>query len=148
ASLEALKTDKNQAELFRAASDGVSLLAGYQADRKALVILSTGTARDSGYNEAQLEKAATDAGVKIYTVLFPEGGAANPYLQLLPLLADHTGGAFVQVTITGPAKSKGERIFDWGSFAKRLGPRMTEGGTVTTNLRGGTKGDVVEFNIT
>ena len=85
-----LKLEGQRTELFRTALEGLKALAGCQGYRQVLVILSDGDAEDdpAAYQRADVAKAATTAGVPIYTLGFGD----TIKLQILNRISEDTGG--------------------------------------------------------
>ena len=95
--LARIRSDGGVTELYKSAIDGVQALAGRQARRKFLVILSDGTANDSAYDETGLVKAARDGNVQVIAIGYAPDPRDTSQLQTLRKIADDTNGAYLEV---------------------------------------------------
>lgn len=113
-------------EFYRSIMDASRLLAKFEANRKALVVISDGMAEDRAYRHEDVIPLAQSAGVVIYGLGYAEKVAHTPSLQLLRRLADETGGPFATADIRKelPEELK-HQFFDY----------LDNGGAFTVDLK-------------
>lgn len=99
--VKAIRTVKQNTQIYKNALDVIARLAREKADRKALVILGDGTSDDpvGGYIPEQVVKAANDAKVTINALGYMAESADLPQFQILRRLADDTGGFRKEVRV-------------------------------------------------
>ncbi|MBF0584809.1 MAG: FHA domain-containing protein [Magnetococcales bacterium] len=113
-------------EFYRSIMDALRLLVKFEANRKALVVISDGMAEDRAYRHEDVVPLAQSAGVVIYGLGYAEKVAHTPSLQLLRRLADETGGPFAAADTRKelPEELK-HQFFDY----------LDNGGTFTVDLK-------------
>ncbi|MEM8750010.1 MAG: FHA domain-containing protein [Pseudomonadota bacterium] len=125
--LEDVKADGNATEFFATALQAIELLKQFDADRRALVIMSDGKVEDVAYSHADVVKAAREANVVIYGMGYAERSTETPDLQVLRRLAEDTNGPFASAVGQDDVPLEfSEDFFDY----------LQNGGTVTTPLEG------------
>lgn len=92
--VRAIRSVKQNTQIYKNALDAISRLGRESADRKALVILGDGTSDDpvGGYIPEQVVKAANDAKVTINALGYTAENVDLPQFQILRRLADDTSG--------------------------------------------------------
>ena len=97
AKLASIKAEGRATELYSSALAAIKdHLASFDADRKALVIMSDGKAEDTAYSHTDVVHAARQAGVVIYGMGYPERASDTPHIQILQRLAEDTDGPFAE----------------------------------------------------
>ncbi len=123
--LSDVKADGAATEFFATAIQGIKLLEQFDADRRALVIMSDGKAEDKAYKHEDVVNAARQAGVVIYGMGFAERASETPDLQVLQRLAEDTGGPMMRVA--GDEDIPIEFIEDFKDY-------LQNGGSVTADV--------------
>jgi hypothetical protein len=85
-------------ELYRAALSGIQILASEKADRRVLVIVSDGKSEDTAYGLGDVVNSASNNRVPIVAIGISERASESPSLQSLRVLAERTGGVFLDLS--------------------------------------------------
>ena len=128
AAVDDLATEGSSTELYRNTLEAVRLLGGYDARRRALILLSHGVADDRAYFHADVVRAAHEHGVALFGVGYaasPEEAAA---LQRLRRLAEETGGLYLAAARDRPLSELDAR------FAARALALLESGGRLSVDL--------------
>ena len=98
AALKGVKADGLRTYFFEAAIEASRQLAAFQADRRALFILSDGKIEDvkTTYDARALIAAARKAGVSVYGIGYSRSAVEPREFQNLRVPAKETGGRFVK----------------------------------------------------
>jgi len=136
--LSPITADGSATEFFATAIQAIRILKEFNADRKALVILSDGKAEDKAYDRGDVINAARKAGVVIYGIGFAEQSSETPNLQILKRLAEDTYGPFVS------AEPGDSNVPD--DFKKNFFSFLENGGEIKADLSKAT--GPVSVNIT
>ncbi|MFQ5660827.1 MAG: FHA domain-containing protein [Gammaproteobacteria bacterium] len=83
-------------ELYRNVIRAIAMMAGIEADRKAIFLFSDGQAEDKAYFHQDVIKAAREAGVIINGLGYPRSVSLSVALQTLRRLSEETGGLYVE----------------------------------------------------
>lgn len=139
AGLEPLKASGMATELYRVSIEAINVLAGTDAARKALVLLSDGRAEDTTFTIERVVEQARQAGVPIFAVGYAESASLTPHVQSLRRLAAETGGLFAE------AELGTRREPEW--FARDLFATLQSGGTAMADVSGLAPGAALEFEV-
>jgi len=90
-----LKATGKTTELYRNALEGLKLLQGYKAGRRALYLFSDGLAEDFSYHHEDVIKKALELDIPIVGVGYPRSVALSVGLQSLRKLAEDSGGYYI-----------------------------------------------------
>jgi len=90
---------KGQAtEFYKNILSAIEILKKNSATRKGLILMSDGKDEDKAYTQADVLKAAKDAGVVILGLGYSESQADSPYLQTIKRLSEETDGLYFDNT--------------------------------------------------
>jgi hypothetical protein len=126
-------------ELYRNAIEAMQVLAGLEAARKALVLISDGRAEDTTFTLEQVVARARELGVVIYGMGYAETPQATIHLQSLRRLAAETGGPFAELE-TGTRREP-------ETFAHDFSAHLLSGGVAVADLTGVAPGAPIEFEV-
>ena len=143
-----LKAVGQSTEFFRSVRDSIENLKAYEANRKALIIISDGKVEDQAYTLEDVKSVLEGTKIRILSVGVLERSSDSPYLQNLRKVSDTANGKFVQIDrknnqITGPFDfvDKGEKVYFqptnfYGDteITVRLGFEKSDYIDLTTNL--------------
>jgi pSer/pThr/pTyr-binding forkhead associated (FHA) protein len=126
-------------EMYRNSLAAIRLLSEFNADRKALVLLSDGLAEDRAYFHADVVAEARKHGITIDGLGYPRSVALSVGLQTLRRLAEETGGRYVEgdvryrldaTYLAAPFAS----LDDGGEMIVDAGPALDAGATGVVEL--------------
>lgn len=83
-------------ELYRNVIKAINILAGVDADRKAIYLFSDGQAEDTAYFNQDVIRAARKANVIIDSLGYPRSTALSVALQTIRRLSEESGGKYVE----------------------------------------------------
>jgi Mg-chelatase subunit ChlD len=126
-------------ELYRNAIEAMQVLAGVDAARKALVLISDGRAEDTTFTLEQVVARARELGVVIYGMGFAETPQGTIHLQSLRRLAAETGGPFAELE-AGTRREPEE-------FAHDFYAHLLSGGVAVADLANVPAGAAIDFEV-
>lgn len=139
ARLESVKASGMATELYRVSIEAIKLLAGTDAERRALVLLSDGRAEDTTFTLEQVVGEARQAGVAVFAAGYAESASLTPHVQSLRRLAAETGGVFAEAE---PGTRREPE-----SFARDFLATLRSGGTAVADVSGLAPGATLEFEV-
>jgi len=124
-SLESLKATGKTTELYRNLLKAITYLKSFEAQRKAIVLLSDGQAEDKAYFHSDIIKVARKSGIIINSIGYPRSVALSVALQTVRRVSEETGGSYIETDMTynlpnNYLKQPFNNIDNGGTFSVKL----------------------------
>lgn len=118
-------------ELYRNVIKAIDVMAGVNADRKAIYLFSDGQAEDRAYFNQDVTRAARKANVIINSLGYPRSTTLSVALQTIRRLSEESGGLYVETdgnfNLPGTfLNAPFQNIDSGGEFTVDLAPILTK----------------------
>ena len=99
-SIDSLKATGKTTELYRNLLKAIEHVKSFDAQRKAIILLSDGQAEDKAYFHSDVIKSARESRIVINSIGYPRSIALSVALQTTRRLSEETGGSYFETDMT------------------------------------------------
>ena len=124
-SIDTLRAAGKTTELYRNLLKAIDYLKSFDAQRRAIILLSDGQAEDKAYFHSDVIKAARKSGVIINSIGYPRSISLSVALQTLRRISEETGGNYIETDMTYNLPT---------SYLKQLTNNLDSGGKFSVKL--------------
>ena len=124
-SIDTLRATGKTTELYRNLLKAIDYLKSFDAQRRAIILLSDGQAEDKAYFHSDVIKAARKSGVIINSIGYPRSISLSVALQTLRRISEETGGSYIETDMTYNLPT---------SYLKQLTNNLDNGGKFSVKL--------------